>query len=192
MLSEARARGVQPAGVAAWKEYMELGYQTEFGSAYCFVLERDNLEKVMAYNCHSFAGASSVVDGSVKLSNAWHSVVFRASKTENTSRFYVDNVPQSALTWSCVSNLNIVTIGGAYALDRYITAVKTQALIMGANAPTKVEVSDEGKGKNPAMMTDEERQQRIRELFTQVEDRIIDTEVILEDGTTIYDHPPEV
>lgn len=78
------------------------------------------------------------------------------------------------------------------AIDRYITAVKTQALIMGANAPTKVEVSDEGKGKNPALMSDEERQQRIRELFTQVEDRIIDTEVILDDGTTIYDHPPEV
>ncbi len=115
-------RVYQPAGASAWKEYVELGYQTEFGSAYCFVLERDNLEKVMAYNCHSFAGASSCVDGSVKLSNAWHSVVFRASKTENISRFYIDNVPQGALTWSCVSNLNIVTVGGAYALDRYITA----------------------------------------------------------------------
>lgn len=115
-------RVYQPAGTSAWKEYAELGYQTDFGSSYCFVLERDNTEKVMAYNCHSFAGASSGVDGVVKLSNAWHSVVFRASKNENISRFYIDNVPQSALTWSCVSNLNIVTIGGAYALDRYITA----------------------------------------------------------------------
>lgn len=84
-----------------------------------------------------------------------------------------------------------VDAGDLGAIDRYINAIKAQALIMGANAPTKIEVSDD-KDKNPSLMSDDERQQRIRELFSQVEERIIDTEVVLEDGTTIYDHPPEV
>lgn len=115
-------RVYQPSGAATWRDYVELGYCTNFGSAYCYVLERDNTDKVMAYNCFNFSGASGGVDGGVKLTNTWHSVVFRASKAENVSRFYVDNVPQSALAWSCVSNLNFVTIGGTYALNRSITA----------------------------------------------------------------------
>ena len=116
-------RVYQPAGAAAWKDYVELGYHTDFGAARCYVLERDNTDKVMGYNLKNFVGASSVVDGVVKLTNAWHSVVFRASKTENQSGFTVDGVPQGIYGWSCVSNLNIVTIGSAYdALDRYITA----------------------------------------------------------------------
>jgi hypothetical protein len=115
-------RVYQPAGAPEWRDYVELGYCTNFGSAYCYVLERDNTDKVMAYNVKNFVGAGSGVDGSVKLTNAWHSVVFRASKGENVSRFYIDNVQQAPLAWSCVSNLNFVTIGSAYALNRSITA----------------------------------------------------------------------
>ena len=76
----------------------------------------------MAYNCHGFVGATSPIDGKIELTNAWHSVAFRASKSENRASLYVDGMQQSTLAWSCVSNLNVVTVGGAYALSRYITA----------------------------------------------------------------------
>ena len=115
-------RVYQPSGAAPWKEYVELGYHTVFGATYCYVLERDNTDKVMGYNVKNFVGAINGVDGGTKLTNAWHFVVFRASKSENLCCFYIDNVRQTTYTWSCVSNLNIVTIGGAYALDRSITA----------------------------------------------------------------------
>ena len=115
-------RVYQPSGVPEWKEYMELGYHTDFGSARCYVLERNNTDIVKGYNTGLFVGASDGVIGGVKLTNAWHSVAFRASKSENVSCFYIDGEQQSTYGWNCVSNLNIVTIGGTYAIGRLITA----------------------------------------------------------------------
>jgi len=83
----------------------------------------------------------------------------------------------------------LIDRGDVGAIDRLLKATAQLAQLTGANAPTKIAQTDTD-GRDIALLSDDERKVRVRELLAVAQQRAIDDGIILDVSENVNDTRP--